>query len=1373
MKVRANQLTNSHLHISDGRSQEKRRLPALEKDYFNVAELHFHTLLALAVEYARVLKFYNLEDREDGTWEHFFSLDETVVIATILAVDLDKLASGDGYKSYVTDAHRELIEALHAMPAKEIDQHMIAAYSAVSMLDKWLQLLAFAKSSIGIELRKVLESVITGLKKDIDLLGECLAYRLSYSVLEKIFSPDSIGVMPAVKKTKQAHPKTTDVDEISIDPMLIRSSFYAFIKAIEMVQFSAKKMLSASLISQDHEPAAGLLIAFLQLFEKLHHKINRFTLNYVDFYYDQVLKARPRSFVPDYVYLVIAPSKKNHTVLIPEGTEFLAGQDENKRDIVYTTAEDVMINDAAVSAIHTLFFKRDALNFPENSLCEPVVLNDRVGEVTRQLATGGWLNDVPVAKEDSPLDEDILQSYPLFGAPKKVEDTILVQHARIGFAIASKVLWLQEGRRTVCIRMQFTGAPEVASEQWTQQYADARVWSLEQWILQYAGAQEAALKQWSRQYTDAPEILLDQWLRQYACASETTIEHWLGRYSAARRMTFERWILHYASAPEMSLEQWIWKIAIAMQPARSNSGESSIQEQQAFFKVFRDMFIISLSTEDGWREIKEYLPSYSGVDRQQKENSLAITFFLPEDFPAVVPYDRNIHGDGYETQLPVVRLIQNPRSYLYPYGILSKLQLDRISIDVTVEGCRMLQLHNNIGQLSPLAPFTPFGPIPEAGSYFIAGCAEAAGKQLSDFNITVQWGGLPAGIGGFKTHYQGYENFSDTDFRVSTSVLVNGKWLPENAKGMAVDSLFRIKTGLDGGSEVSEYSELSCAAVISYWSPDDYRSAAADFGYTPSTNKGFFKFTLVAPQQAFGHRDYPTALANVLTFNAKQKHTKFFKQVPNPPYTPMITAISANYRACAHIVPGKEEAGCSPPVCEKVMHLHPLGWEDVTMQTDRVYHLLPQYEYSGNLLIGLNGLAGGGVVTLYFHLRENSLPVEHTAMQEIQWFYLANNRWLSLSTKEIIADSTHRFMKAGIVTLDIPADISQENTVLPAGLCWLRVSSDHNLEKYCSLYSIHSQALKASRYLHADAVISGAIRLPAGTVSRLRKSIPGIGGIKQIQPSFGGRQAEDRSHLRIRISERLRHKQRTLLPADYESLILEQFPQIYKVKCFPGMNPDFVAEQRFNPGHLLIAVVPYLTQNVISAHKPLLSGHLINDVADFIGRYAPSFATVHVINPVYEVIQVRCTVKLKNPLLAGMYLARLNQAISDFLSPWNETIGYTRHFGWVVSKHDIESFIQNLDYIDRVTNLSILRIAPIGEGFYDLLDSADKAETSEVKDIIPVYPWSIVAPIQQHFIELDDRYDIIEPQITGIGELEIGSTFIISDEKWREKIEKH
>lgn len=1287
MSSPANLSVNYHLHISDGRSQAKRLLPALERDYFNLADMHFHTLLAMVVDYVQVMKFYNLNNQEDGAWDQFFSVDETIVIATILALDLNKLMTSTVYKTYATDASDELFKALRAVPSKEIGQHMISAYSAISMLDNWLQLLAMSQNQVGAELRKVLESVIIGLKKDIDILGQYLTGYLSHKRVEEIFSRDLIALAFAPAEGNPLKHADSAVDVRDKAP--IRSCFYAFIKAIEMVQVSAAKLLPVSLVSSDHDPAVGLLLAFLQLFQKLHNKINRFTLNYVDYYYDQILKVQARGYSPDQVYLVIIPSKKDCDILIPKGTEFLAGQDENKQDIVYSAADDVWVNEATVSAVHTLFFQRDALNSPENKLLESIALTGESNSHERQFATGCWLNDEPVLTGVNVTDLGNAQAHPLFGAPKKGEEIVLVKHARIGFAIASKALLLQEGRRTVCVKMK---------------YADAT---------------------------------LDE--------------------------------------DKPTLERWIEIIAGAMQLSKNGDAITLIQKQQVFFKAFRDIFIVSLSTAEGWLEIPEYQPSYSGTTRQQEQNSLAITFFLPENFPPIIPYDRDIHGDGYETQLPVVSFTLNPKCYLYPYGILSKLELAWIEIDVAVEGCRTLQLHNNIGQLSSVTPFTPFGPLPEVGSYLIIGCPETAGKQLLDFNVEIQWGGLPAGIGGFRTHYQGYEAF-DTDFQISTAVLTNGKWMPENAKTAVVSSLFQIKIDPNGGEEVSEYSKLPCGSVISYWNPWEYRNSKAEFSYTPSTNKGFFKFTLVSPIQAFGHREYPNVLAEVLTFNAKQKHAKFLKKIPNPPYTPSITSIAVNYKASSKIVAGKEEINCIAAMQEKMIYLHPLGWEDSIPGVDRSRFLLPHYAYSGNLFIGLKGLVNGGVITLYFYLRENSLPIEKVQLEALQWFYLTHNQWVSLNKKEIISDSTHGFMKSGIITLNIPKDITQENSVLPSGLSWLCVSSDHNLEKFCSLYSIYAQAIRASRYTDKNTIPSNLIRLPAGSVTRTRKSIPGVGGIRQIQQSFGGGLAEDRNHLRTRISERLKHKKRALLPADYELLILEQFPQIYKVKCFPNMSPDFVTEQRFPPGHVLIVVVPYLTQTEVATQKPFLSGHLINEVKDFISKLAPPFITIHVDNPVYEVIQVRCTVKLKNSLLAGMYLGHLNQAISDFLSPWNETVGYTSHFGWMISKHDIESYIQNLDYIDRVTNLSILRIAPLEEDYFDLFDSADKKRADsdlEFRDIIPKYPWSIVAPIKQHFIEIDESYVLIEPETTGIGELEIGGTFIISDEKWREKIEKH
>ena len=118
IKYQTNLPEKYQLHISDGRSQSKRLLPALEKDYFNVADMHFHTLLAMVADYARVMKFYNLDNQAEGSWEHFFLVDETVIIATILATDLDKLMAGVEYSANTMPASNELIKVLRKMPAE-------------------------------------------------------------------------------------------------------------------------------------------------------------------------------------------------------------------------------------------------------------------------------------------------------------------------------------------------------------------------------------------------------------------------------------------------------------------------------------------------------------------------------------------------------------------------------------------------------------------------------------------------------------------------------------------------------------------------------------------------------------------------------------------------------------------------------------------------------------------------------------------------------------------------------------------------------------------------------------------------------------------------------------------------------------------------------------------------------------------------------------------------------------------------------------------------------------------------------------------------------------------------------------------------------
>ena len=55
-----------------------------------------------------------------------------------------------------------------------------------------------------------------------------------------------------------------------------------------------------------------------------------------------------------------------------------------------------------------------------------------------------------------------------------------------------------------------------------------------------------------------------------------------------------------------------------------------------------------------------------------------------------------------------------------------------------------------------------------------------------------------------------------------------------------------------------------------------------------------------------------------------------------------------------------------------------------------------------------------------------------------------------------------------------------------------------------------------------------------------------------------------------RVSERLRHKQRALTQWDYERIVLERFPEVYKAKCIPaGLSGN-----GGQPGRVGLVVIP-------------------------------------------------------------------------------------------------------------------------------------------------------------------------------------------------------
>jgi hypothetical protein len=821
--------------------------------------------------------------------------------------------------------------------------------------------------------------------------------------------------------------------------------------------------------------------------------------------------------------------------------------------------------------------------------------------------------------------------------------------------------------------------------------------------------------------------------------------------------------------------------------------------EDLFYKVFSKMFTISLTTATGWLEVANYLPAIHSVDNACTPGTLEIGFELDSDMPPIEPWSQEIHESGYETKFPVMRFVVNPEAYTYPCSILDDYFIKEIKIHAQVKGLRNLLLYNNLGRLDPNTPFQPFGPLPALGSYFIAGAYEASIKPIIEFNLGLEWGGLPLGKGGFKDHYGAYGlDIGNETFKTHVSLLQNGGWQPGpdtiNRTGDPEHQEIRLFREQKEGS----LSNRSCLTTkgIDFSRLDQDPVPEDNYGFDINTRSGFFKFTLTNPEQAFGHREYPFLLTEVLTHNAKPSRFTRSRDLPHPPYTPMVNFIAADYIAESVIRPGLRASAPSAPsapsaknTCEETLFsLHPFGLRRVfPLSKQKKCFVIPDYHKQGlgNLFIGLSSLRPGGRLTLFFHLLDDSRATSSQAMPFVRWFCLCGDQWKKLSKKQVVSDTTGGFLSSGIVTLDIPEEMNCDNTLFDEKLYWIRACANRHLTGASSLFAVQAHGVSATLG-DPEARTSP---LASGSIDQSLSVLPGIAAITQPLPSFDGREVETEDAMKTRVSERLKHKNRAVTPWDFERLILEKFPQVSKVKCFPGINSrswrcwerrqlcvdathwDCRNCKTFNtqnqPGHLLIVVIPWFNKKegtLLKDPEPMANAMLLGRIKSHVKKCSSAFATIEVRNPVYEKIQIRCTVRFKNQENLWGNKRKLDQAISEFISPWTD-IGYQARFGWRIRSSDLISHIQEQPYVSFLTNYSMLRITGNNEERFELFDTATRGAPDSSRDpnqVGPKYPWSIAVNADHHFIETTSEVKAIMPEPTGLEELEVGQTFIIS-----------
>ena len=790
--------------------------------------------------------------------------------------------------------------------------------------------------------------------------------------------------------------------------------------------------------------------------------------------------------------------------------------------------------------------------------------------------------------------------------------------------------------------------------------------------------------------------------------------------------------------------------------------EEGLSAEGSFHKVLSNIFEIRLTTEQGWFVAEKYeiLPPSNWVSGE-----IEIQLAFDRGDPGISAYDAEIHGEGYDTNWPIIELKISSERAMFSYSFVKDLVLEECNIRVDVSNLRNLKVYSDLGILDTSVPFFPFGTTPAVGAYALIGNEEIFQKNLTDLSFNIEWHNLPRIADGFKSYYAAYKDDINNDsFQVAITGLSDYQFRPIEEDQLQKFNLFETD---ESDGRLKKKSVIKDINLNKLRLKPTYENLNLD-NYDSTSKTGFFKFELTDPEAGFGFSSYSklfsdAIIANlpepkgILAANFSSDKGKAPVPTPNEPIAPQIRSLSINYSANVAITFNQNNLGDNNSFSkDQIYHLHPFGNAIIYDHgLPKQNHWLPQYNEEGYLMIGLEGLHVPLEISLYFELEDNVRnEINEIEMPTITWRYLVDNDWMDFKSEELINDGTHNFTTSGVVQLKIPTLINKNHDILPMNKYWLSASSRDHTNILSKIKLIRNNGAMATWISHKP----GAVwknNIDPYTINRLIESRNEINGVFQPYPSFGGRAGESMPELYTRVSERLRHKNRAITASSIEKIILDKFPDIFQVKCISSFsNPGSVKE-----GTIKVIVVPKF-QSSDNFYFPKVDYYELREVQAYIEQLISPFSKVEVINTVFEKVKLTCKVQMKAKSGAGEFIKRMETDLRKFICPWFGSNQREMTFGGSIQRDDVVTYLESLDYIQYITKCSLVVIHQ-KNGVFSLSDSAAKMGTNNMLSCST--PWSVLIPSEAHDITLMEIKSNEMPEETKINTMKIGSDFVITE----------
>jgi len=332
---------------------------------------------------------------------------------------------------------------------------------------------------------------------------------------------------------------------------------------------------------------------------------------------------------------------------------------------------------------------------------------------------------------------------------------------------------------------------------------------------------------------------------------------------------------------------------------------------------------------------------------------------------------------------------------------------------------------------------------------------------------------------------------------------------------------------------------------------------------------------------------------------------------------------------------------------------------------------------TGMVAVGLDlpDTAAGSSVSLYFDI-DSASPCGDTDPVAARWQWWDGALWHDLA----VADGSRRLRESGLLRFVAPQAWAVGCTdVGEATGRWLRLITDAP-ERLGVLRGVYLDAVLAEFVsAAADPATdpSPATALPPGTIKGTLSPVRGVKKVTNLA-SVRGRGPETEPDYLPRASARTRHRDRAIVPWDYEQLVTFAFPEVAAVRCLPHTNRDDEREA----GAVGLVVVP--DRPTDPAPRPSVT--LTERILDAVAPARPLGARVAVLCPHYAPATVVASVTLRRGVAALTGKQAVTAALETVLHP---TGVLPVRWGRTLYASTLISFLERQPDVDVVTSFEL------------------------------------------------------------------------------------